>query len=46
MKQMAAGKFKEYCLSIMDHVQATGEPSLSPSMVGLSPRSAACDPGK
>ncbi|MHB8413371.1 MAG: type II toxin-antitoxin system Phd/YefM family antitoxin [Candidatus Acidiferrales bacterium] len=26
MKQMAAGKFKEYCLSIMDDVQATGEP--------------------
>jgi prevent-host-death family protein len=26
MKQMAAGKFKVHCLSVMKDVQATGEP--------------------
>jgi prevent-host-death family protein len=26
MKQMPAGKFKARCLSVMDDVQATGEP--------------------
>jgi prevent-host-death family protein len=26
MKQMAAGKFKAHCLSVMKDVQATGEP--------------------
>jgi prevent-host-death family protein len=26
MKQMAAGKFKARCLSVMDDVNATGEP--------------------
>jgi prevent-host-death family protein len=26
MKQMPAGKFKAHCLSVMDHVNATGEP--------------------
>ncbi len=26
MKQMPAGKFKERCLSVMDDVNATGEP--------------------
>jgi len=28
MKQMAAGKFKAHCLSVMDKVNATGEPIL------------------
>jgi prevent-host-death family protein len=28
MKQMAAGKFKARCLSVMDDVNATGEPVL------------------
>lgn len=26
MKKMAAGKFKEHCLSVMQRVKATGEP--------------------
>ncbi len=26
MKQMAAGKFKAHCLSVIDDVSATGEP--------------------
>ena len=26
MKKMAAGKFKTHCLSVMEDVQATGEP--------------------